>query len=240
MTSDFFFVDKTAQIENLNIEKGAKIFKYVNARNSYLQKYVVIGDFCRVDHSEFGQHVDIQRNSMVYGSKLGDYTYVGKNFTVWNSVIGKFCSISWNVGIGGANHDYCKITQHAFLYATQFGLIDENNKPKYERFPDDCIIGNDVWVGCNAVICRGVNVGDGAVIAAGAVVTKDVPPYSIVAGVPAKVIKKRCPEKLASELIQIAWWNWPIDLIKKNVELFNSPISEVSIELMRKVVVGDL
>ena len=161
---------------------------------------------------------------------------MGRNFTAWHCKIGKFCSISWNVGIGGANHDYERITQHAFLYAPQFGVLDNGQTPGYNRFEDECIIGNDVWIGCNAVVCRNVHIGDGAVIAAGAVVTKDVEPYTIVGGVPGKMIKRRCDIKLAERLLKAQWWNLPSDIIKENFDLFNSKINEQSVSKIEKLI----
>ena len=88
------------------------------------------------------------------------------------------------------------------------------------------MIGNDVWIGAGASVLRGVSVGDGAVIAAGAVITKDVEPYSIVAGVPAKKIGQRCDDKLIESLLLIKWWDFPRTVIKNNINLFNCQLSE--------------
>ena len=205
------------------------MYKNAFVKNSVLGENVKVGDFARIENSEFCRNVDLQRFAMIYNSQMGDYSYVGRNFTCWYAKIGKFCSISWNVGIGGANHDYNRISQHAFLYAPQFGMLDVDQALGYDRFDSPCEIGNDVWIGCNAVICRGVHIGDGAVIAAGAVVTKDVEPYTIVGGVPAKVIKRRCPLELAHRLQRAEWWSLPSDVIKDNFELFNQVITEESV-----------
>ncbi|MBQ9229395.1 MAG: CatB-related O-acetyltransferase [Eubacterium sp.] len=158
---------------------------------------------------------------MLFHVSLGRYTYTGKNFTAWHCQIGSFCSISWNVSIGGANHDYSRITTHAFLYSGDFGLLGDE-APLYDRFTDQCVIGNDVWIGCGATVCRGVTVGDGAVIAAGAVVTHDVAPYTIVAGVPAKPIKKRFSDDVIDLLLQSQWWTLPADVIRQNAALFSA------------------
>ena len=184
---------------------------------------VNIGDFSRIENSEFENGVGIQRNALIYNTLIGKYSYVGKNFTSWYANIGKFCSISWNVGIGGANHDYSKLTTHAFLYSPYMGLMGENEGiPANERFLEECAIGNDVWIAANVSVCRGVHIGDGAVIGAGAVVTKDVAPYTIVAGVPAKPIKKRFDDKTINRLLEIQWWNFNDDLIRENFNLFKS------------------
>ncbi len=208
--------------------EGSQIWKNAFVKNCELSDYSKVNDYSRLENCRLGRHSDIQRYSMCYNTIFGDYTYTGRNFVSWHSVIGKFCSISWNVGIGGANHDYKRISQHAFLYAGQFDLLPDGEKG-YNRFEDECMIGNDVWIGCNAVLCRGVHIGDGAVIGAGAVVTKDVEPYTIVAGVPAKVIKERCSRHLAERLMKASWWNLDEAIIKNNFSLFNSEINEDSV-----------
>lgn len=223
-----YFIAENAETENLQLSDGVKIFS-ARVRNTSLGQDSLIRDFSQIEGCMIGRRVDIQRMAMVFDTEIGDFTYTGRNFTCWNAKIGKFCSISWNVGVGGANHDYNRISQHAFLYAPQFGMIDKGQKEGYNRFATKCIIGNDVWIGCNAVVCRDVKIGDGAVIAAGAVVTRDVAPYTIVGGVPAKMIKCRCSENLALRLQKTQWWNLPIEIIKSNFELFNSNITESSV-----------
>ena len=110
-----------------------------------------------------------------------------------------------------------------------YGLTEIIGPGIYNRFEDDCIIGNDVWIGCNACICRGVRVGNGAVIGAGAVVTHDVEPYTIVAGVPAKVIKKRFSDDIIEILQKCNWWDLPAEVIKSNVQLFGAvPTVEIA------------
>ena len=230
------FVHETAEVTNVELRDGAKVYKNAFVKDTILGENVKVGDFSRIESSAFGKNVDLQRFAMIYHSRMGDYSYVGRNFTCWHAKIGKFCSISWNVGIGGANHDYNRVTQHAFLYAPQFGMLEPGQPAGYDRFETPCEIGNDVWIGCNAVICRGVHIGDGAVVGAGAVVTKDVEPYTIVGGIPAKVIKRRCPMELAQRLQAVEWWNLPSHVIKENFELFNQAITEESVKAIEELV----
>ena len=230
------FIHDTAEVANTELQEGSKVYKNAFVKNSQLGVNVKVGDFGRIEDSVFGKSVDLQRFAMIYHSEMGDYSYVGRNFTCWYAKIGKFCSISWNVGIGGANHDYNRITQHAFLYAPQFGMMEPGQNAGYNRFKTPCEIGNDVWIGCNVVICRGVHIGDGAVIGAGSVVTKDVEPYTIVGGVPAKVLKRRCDETLALRLQNAKWWNLPSEMIKSHFELFNQTISEESVKAIELLV----
>lgn len=230
------FIHATAITKDLCLSDDVKIYQYVTIRNSTLSENVKIGDFSRIENSKFGIMADIQRYALIYNCEIDDYTYTGRNFTAWYSKIGKFCSMSWNVSIGGANHDYKRMTQHAFLYSPQFGMIPNVESKKYDRFQDTCEIGSDVWIGCNSVICRGVKIGDGTVVGAGAVVTKDVPPYAIVAGVPAKIIKHRCSLELADRLVAAKWWNLPAEIIKQNIDVFNSDINENSVSQIEKIV----
>lgn len=221
------YIDKTADVVNTSVPDSSKVWKQVFLKNCVLGENVNIGDFTRAEDSVFENRVGIQRNALIYSSRIGKYSYTGKNFTVWHTDIGAFCSISWNVGIGGDNHDYSRVTTHAFIYSPHMGLIG-NNESSYERFKDSCKIGNDVWIGANAIICRNVVVGDGAVIGAGAVVTHDVAPYMIVAGVPARPIKRRFDDETVERLLRICWWEFDDEVIRNNFHLFSGkPTKEI-------------
>lgn len=128
-------------------------------------------------------------------------------------IIGKYCSISYGVKfvVDDGHHTYNTISNYPF---------QENDIGK----KNGIVLGNDVWVGLNAVILYGVTIGDGVTIAAGSVVTKDVPSYCVVAGVPAKVIKRKCSEQEALTMSEIAWWNWDDDVIHERIEDFRLDI----------------
>lgn len=155
-------------------------------------------------------------------SVIGYQTYIGKYSTINDSIIGKFCSIAEGVKIGLYNHYMYAVTTHPFASLEEFGFTEENyysdDIRKSVRKP--VIIGNDVWIGVNAIVLRGVVIGDGAVIGAGSVVTKDVPPYAIVGGNPAKILKYRLTENQIEKILSIKWWDWEDKKIKENIKYF--------------------
>ncbi|WP_068171241.1 CatB-related O-acetyltransferase [Neokomagataea thailandica] len=164
-----------------------------------------------------------------WGWIIGEHTY-GKPEIIEPAYasleIGRFCSIGPKVLIILGNHRYDTVTTYPFKTLKAFW-------PEAEDAVDDhtskggIIIGHDVWVGARAVILSGVTVGSGAIIAAGAIVTKDVPPYSIVGGNPARVIRYRFSEDVIQKLLAIAWWNWPEDLLRERMSaLMNDDIEE--------------
>lgn len=150
--------------------------------------------------------------------RIGDYTYIiGPNTYVEEAEIGKFCSIARNVIIGPCDHNYNWVSTHPFINSTFYEFI-ERDKPRPQKSTP--VIGNDVWIGMNSVILRGVKIGHGAVVAAGSIVTHDVEPYSIVAGVPARHIKYRFSKQFRDALLEIKWWDWNEEQLKEAVPLF--------------------
>lgn len=138
--------------------------------------------------------------------------------------IGKFCSIACGAKFlfNSANHTLSSLSTYPFpLFFEEWGLEKKDVTNAWDN-KGDIIIGNDVWIGYEAVILAGVTIGDGAIIGTRAVVTKDVPPYTIVGGVPAKPIKKRFSEETISALLEIQWWNWSEKRIAKNIGAIQS------------------
>lgn len=221
------YVDESATVINSEIGEGTRIFKNAFVRNCSFGEKCLVSDQCRVEDSKFGYFSWLYPNGIMYSTSIDDYSYIQKNGSIWHSSIGKFCSISWNVSIGGGEHDFHKITAHSMLYASMYGFVKE---PLYDRFAEPCMVGNDVWIGAGAHILRNVTIGDGAVIAAGAVVTKNVEPYSVVAGVPAKKIGQRCSDSTIEKMLRIKWWDFPEDVIKENIGLFNNDFTATAID----------
>lgn len=139
-------------------------------------------------------------------------------------IIGKFCSIACGAKFifNSANHTLSSFSTYPFpIFFEEWGLDMKNVAAAWDN-KGDIVIGNDVWIGYEAVIMAGVTIGDGAIIGTRAVVTKDVPPYTIVGGVPAKPIRKRFDNETLEELLKIRWWDWPEEKIARNITAIQS------------------
>ncbi|MDO8997182.1 MAG: CatB-related O-acetyltransferase [Sediminibacterium sp.] len=167
---------------------------------------IIVGDYTYYD--DFENVENFEKNVKYHFDFVGD-----------KLIIGKFCMIASDVKfiMNGANHLSESISAYPFAI---FGNGWENAM-EGKSYPNkgDLIIGNDVWIGYNATIMSGVTIGDGAIIATNATVTKDVAPYTIVGGNPAKEIRKRFDEDTVKKLLEMQWWNWDIARITKNVQL---------------------
>ncbi|WP_157981048.1 DapH/DapD/GlmU-related protein [Pseudidiomarina insulisalsae] len=204
-------------------------------KQSTLGEGCVVGNFSRVDYTELAHKTRIDRNNHIFQAKLGRFSYTGINTVIMHATIGDFTSISWNVSIGGADHDYQRMTQHSFLYSDHDGIRPPEQAIAYDRFTKPITIGSDVWIAAGAVITRGVTIGHGAAIGANAVITRDVEPYTIVVGAPAKAIKKRFSDEIIAALLELQWWNWPVEKIKQHYDLLaNKPELSALQQLLRE------
>lgn len=153
---------------------------------------------------------------------LGDFSYIsGPRSYVEAARIGKFCSIARQVVIGPGDHDLSAVTTHPFPVSPAHGGLARSVSPQAQKPPT--VIGNDVWIGMNAIVMRGVTIGDGAVVAANSVVTHDVEPYTIVGGIPARHLKHRFPPEIAEALQCSRWWDWSDDVLSERLEEFRKP-----------------
>jgi virginiamycin A acetyltransferase len=167
---------------------------------------IVVGDYTYYDDPEGPEQFEAK-------CVLYHFPFIGDTL-----VIGKFCALARGVKfiMNGANHQVGGISTYPFSI---FGNGWEVVTPAADGWPHkgDTVVGNDVWLGYDALVMPGVKIGDGAIVATRSVVVSDVPAYSVVGGNPARVIKQRFSDAVASELLAIAWWNWPVDKITRNL-----------------------
>ena len=175
-------------------------------RNTVKNPNIVVGDYTYFDDPEDSEN--FERNVLYH------YPFVGDKL-----VIGKFCALARGVKfiMNGANHKLTGFSTYPFGI---FGQGWEAAVPAPADLPSrgDTVVGNDVWIGYDALVMPGVRIGNGAIVAARAVVVKDVPAYAVVGGNPAKVLKSRFPPETVAALERIAWWNWPVEKITRHLK----------------------
>ena len=179
----------------------------------------------------------INRSVKVFRSMVGDYSYISRRTSLVCASVGKFCSVAGSCMIGAGTHTIKNISTSPIFTehknATGYSWIQKSTENPYSGKIE---IGNDVWIGARVMIVGDVKVGNGAVIAAGAVVTKDVPPYAVVGGIPAKVIKYRFEPQTIERLERMKWWDWPTEVLKKHISCFQN--QSVSLELLQELEQG--
>lgn len=182
-------------------------------KNMITDPGIEVGDYT-IYHDLINDPRDFQKNNVLY-----HYPINGDRL-----VIGKFCSIACGAKFlfNSANHTLTSLSTYTFpLFYEEWGLKKENVTEAWDN-KGDIIVGNDVWIGFEAVILSGVTIGDGAVIGSRAVVTRDVPPYTVVGGVPARAIHRRFDEQTIETLLQLKWWDWPEERIRENIGAIQS------------------
>ncbi len=179
---------------------------------------------CEITDCTFGAYVEIGKGSRVAHSVLGDYSYCDRYADIANAQIGKFANIAAFSRIGATDHPLDTATCHHFLYRSDDYWDDAERDDAFfaRRKSRIAHIGHDTWIGAGAMIKPEVSLGHGAVVAAGAVVTKDVDPYTIVAGTPARTLRLRQPRDIADRLIALAWWDWRHERLRTALEDFRA------------------
>jgi phosphonate metabolism protein (transferase hexapeptide repeat family) len=170
----------------------------------------LVHDTAAVRDCVLGRYTEVGARTSMIECHMSDYSYVVNDCEIIYTTIGKFCSIAAMCRINPGNHPMWRASQSHFTYRASAyfdGAADEEDFFDWRR-DHPVSIGHDVWIGHGAIVLPGRKIGNGAVIAAGAIVTKDVPPYVIVAGVPARQIKRRFAPDVAATLERLSWWDW--------------------------------
>ncbi len=176
----------------------------------------------RVENVRLGAYTELGEGGYYENVELGDFSYTQPYCFLQNAIVGKFANIAAAVRIGPTMHPMDRPTLHHFTYRRRlYGFDDVDDEAFFAaRASRIARVGHDTWIGHGAIIMPGVTVGDGAVVGSGAVVTKDVPPFAVVVGVPARRIKDRFPEEIAAAMARIAWWDWPYATLKERLADF--------------------
>ena len=196
------------------MEKMKKIYPRTGDRETIYLNSVITNP--NISVGEYTMYHDFVHDPVLFEKNNVLYQYPVNHDKL---VIGKFCSIACGAKFlfNSANHRMSSLSTYPFpLFFEEWGLEKKDVTDAWDN-KGDIVVGNDVWIGYEAVILAGVTIGDGAVIGARAVVTKNVPPYTIVGGVPAKVIRKRFPEETVEALLEMKWWDWPQEKIAANI-----------------------
>ncbi len=200
-------------------------FKWLKTKSKYQLKYwgshLRIGYLTKLNNVTFGRYNAIGSNAVIINCTLGDFSYINSFSYVLNTTIGRYCSVGPNVKIAPGKHPTSVfVSTHPVTFNNQANLL--KNYCITDKFKNyqPVTIGNDVWIGANAIIIDGVNIADGAIIAANSLVTGDVGAYEIVGGNPARFIKKRFNDEQIKYLLDTAWWNRSEDWIQANISKF--------------------
>lgn len=187
---------------------------------------------CEISNSTFGAYCEVGRGSRVLNSEFGDYAYCDRYADIANCTVGKFANIAAFTRIGPTDHPMANAAQHHFLYRSADYWDDTANDAAFfdHRASRRCMLGHDCWIGHGAIIMPEVTLGIGAIAAAGAVVTRDVPPFMIVAGVPARPVRARFSDAVIERLLALAWWDWPHDRLRAALDDFRALPAEAFLE----------
>lgn len=187
---------------------------------------------CEIVNSHFGRWCEVGAHSRVINATFEDYAYCDRMADIANTTVGRFSNIAAMTRIGPTDHPFSHAAQHHFLYRSSYYWDDVADDPAFfaARAARRTTLGADCWIGHGAIIKPEVTVGIGAVVASGAVVTKDVAPFMMVAGCPAKSLRARFSDAIIDRLLALAWWEWDHDALRGALEDFRQLKAEAFLE----------
>jgi phosphonate metabolism protein (transferase hexapeptide repeat family) len=192
----------------------------------------LLHDGCEIVNSQFGRWCEVGTASRVINSTFEDYAYCDRMADIVNTTVGKFANIAAMTRIGPTDHPFANAAQHHFLYRSSYYWDDVEDDADFfsARAARRTTLGADCWIGHGAIIKPEVTVGIGAIVASGAVVTKDIAPFMIVAGCPAQPLRARFSDAVIARLLALAWWDWEHDALRAALMDFRSLKAEAFLE----------
>ncbi|WP_276255579.1 DapH/DapD/GlmU-related protein [Halomontanus rarus] len=204
-------------------EDGYYAAAHGGSRVGTLSPEPTIHEPVQITESTLGEWTEIRPHARLHESALDDYTYLMKRVQLDYTTVGKFGNVASDVRLGPTNHPIDRPTAHHFTYRAAMYELGEDDADVFEWRADQPVeIGHDVWIGHGATVLPGVTVGNGAVVAAGAVVVDDVPPYTVVGGVPAEPLRRRFPADVAARIEATEWWHWDRETLSDRLEAFRN------------------
>ena len=200
----------------------------------YFSKAIKFLHLPAIKNSKIHHTSKVSSATHLVNTTIDRYSFIGSNCTVIESEIGSFCSIADNVIIGGAAHPISWVSTSPVFHNGK-NILKKNFSIHPFQTTKKTVVGNDVWIGSNCLIKGGVSIASGSVIGMGSIVTKDVGPYEIWAGNPAKMIKKRFDETTIKNLINIEWWNWNDSDLKSNAQFMKNTSEFIKLHTRKKV-----
>lgn len=187
---------------------------------------------CDITNATFGAYVEIGRGSRILNSTVHDYAYCDRYADIANTTVGRFANIAAFTRIGPTDHPYTHAAQHHFLYRSSYYWDDATDDAATfaARAARRTTLGADAWIGHGAIIKPEITIGIGAIVASGAVVTKDVPPFHMVAGVPARPLRPRFSSTTIDRLLTLAWWDWDHSRLRGALQDFRTLNAEAFLE----------
>ncbi len=183
----------------------------------------MIDPTAHVRDSKFGHYCEVGARTKVAECGFGDYSYIVNDADIIYATVGKFCSIAAHTRINPGNHPLDRVALSHFTYRSSAYDLGPDDASFFDwRRAHHITLGNDVWIGHGAILLPGVSVGTGAAIGAGAIVTKDVPPFAIVVGNPGRILRFRFPDPIIAALHRIAWWDWPHAALRQRLADFRA------------------